>query len=137
MTALNLLTPLFSVFLGAGITYWLNVRARQRTHIEDLFTAAIAAVAAAVASRDYISSVAPWPDLSREEYVAFLNQIRREATANHLQKVAAAREALARVAPYRPDLEPYYRANTAAVYEQADEIIALLREGRAGSRRRW
>jgi hypothetical protein len=63
VTALNLLTPLFSVFLGAGITYWLNVRARQRTHIEDLFTAAIAAVATVVASRDYISSVAPRPDL--------------------------------------------------------------------------
>jgi hypothetical protein len=59
-------------------------------------------------------------------------QIRREATANHLQRVAAAPEALARVAPYRPDLEPSYRGNTAAVYEQADEIIALLREGRAG-----
>src|SRR6266511_3822466 len=64
-------------------------------------------------------------------------QIRREATANHLQKVAAVREALARVAPHRPDLEPCYRANTAAVYEQADEVIALLREGPTGSRRRW
>lgn len=69
--------------------------------------------------------------------MALLNQIRREATANHLQKVAAAREALARVAPYRPDLEPYHCGNTAAVYEQTDEILALLREGPTGSRRRW
>lgn len=56
---------------------------------------------------------------------------------NHLNKVAAAREALARVAPYRPEVEPYYRGGPSVVWEQAREIIALLRVGPAGSRGDW
>jgi hypothetical protein len=34
--------PLLSVLLGSALTYWLNVRARRRTFIEDLINAAIA-----------------------------------------------------------------------------------------------
>lgn len=134
MTALNFLTPLLAVLLGALITYWLNVRARRRSHVEDLFADAIAAVRVAEASKDYIRSVAPWsPDLSREEYVDFLNQLGREAAEDHIRKAAAAREALARVLEYRPELHRYYRGNATAVFEQADEIVALLRKGPVGS----
>jgi hypothetical protein len=44
--------PLLSTLLGGGITYWVNVRQRRRTYVEDLFNAAIAAVAAAEVSVD-------------------------------------------------------------------------------------
>jgi hypothetical protein len=100
-----------------------------------MFTDAIAAVAAAEASHNYTSGVAPWPGCSPEEHADFLNQIRREGTLNHLRKVEAAREALARVAPYRPEVAPYFQGGPTVVWEQANEIIALLRQGPAGSRR--
>lgn len=35
MDALNALTPLASVFFGAGITHSLNVRGRRRSLVED------------------------------------------------------------------------------------------------------
>ena len=43
--------PVLSVLLGAGLTYWLNVRQRRRSTVENLFDQAIAAVAVADAAQ--------------------------------------------------------------------------------------
>lgn len=51
--ALDAFLPLVSVLLGAGLTYWLNVRQRRRNAIDDIFAAAIAAVAVAAAGKHY------------------------------------------------------------------------------------
>lgn len=57
MQALIILLQIVSIFVGAAITYVMNVRQRRRTYEEDLVNAAIAAVAAAEISVDYIASV--------------------------------------------------------------------------------
>lgn len=135
MTVLNVLAPLVSVLLGAGITYWLNVRARRRNQVGNLFADAMAAAAVAEASKDYLRNVS-WAGQSPEELSDFQAHLGRAAAENHVRRVAEAREALARVMPYRPELGPFYRTNLSAVYEQTDEIIALLRKGPVISPRR-
>jgi hypothetical protein len=59
VSAADVVVPLASVLLGAAITYWLNVRTRRRTKVEDIFHDAIAAVAVAQASRGYTAGVGP------------------------------------------------------------------------------
>lgn len=54
--------PLVSELLGGALTYWLNVRDRRRSFIEDLFNSAIAAVAVADASKSYLRRVGKPPD---------------------------------------------------------------------------
>ena len=110
MSVLNATLPLVSVLLGAGITYWLSVRQRRRSAVEDLFTQAIAAVAAADASPNYVSYVAySQTTMTSEEHNAFVKELGREAALNHVRKMADARQALAQVIPYRPDLDRFYR----------------------------
>lgn len=123
------LLPLLSTFVGAGITYWVNVRSRRRRYVEDLFNQAIAAVAAAEPSQNYIGGVAPWKGATTEEHEQFLGQLGREASLNHVRKAAEARESIARVVPYRPDLDGFYKEDPHAVYKRAPEIISLLRQG--------
>lgn len=126
---LDVLLPLVSILLGAGITYWVNVRSRRRTYVEDLFNQAIAAVAQAEASQNYIAGLAPWKGATVEEHEQFLSQLGREASLNHVRKAAEAREAIARVLPYQPGLSAFYQDDPHAVYRRAPEIIALLRQG--------
>lgn len=45
MTATLALVPVLSVLMGAAITYWLNVHARNRTRVEDIYHDAIASAA--------------------------------------------------------------------------------------------
>lgn len=59
MTAALALIPVLSVLAGAAITYWLNVRSRKRTRVEDIYHDAIAAVAVAAAARNFITQVGP------------------------------------------------------------------------------
>jgi hypothetical protein len=67
-TLFGAFVPVVSVLVGGGITYWLNVLARRRAHVEDQFNTAIAAVAVADASRHYLRSVGRPVGLSDAQY---------------------------------------------------------------------
>ncbi len=121
--------PLVSVLLGGALTYWLNVRGRRRSFIEDLFNAAIAAVAVADASKSYLRRVGKPPELSNDDYRMLLSNIARSAVEVHIQRAAEAREALAKVLQYEPRVQPFY-ADAEAITSRADDVIALLTEAR-------
>ena len=57
MTAWNIALPFASTVLGAGITYAVNVRQRRRIYHEEVLDGAIAVVAAAEISVDFIADV--------------------------------------------------------------------------------
>ena len=121
--------PLVSVLLGGALTYWLNVRARRRSRIEDLFDDAIAAVAVADASKSYLRSVEKPAALSDNEYRSLLASIARNAVEVHMQRAAEAREAIAKIIQYEPKVRPFYK-DAEAITSRADEIIRLLTEAR-------
>lgn len=133
---LSAVIPLVSVLVGAAITYWLNVHTRRRSAVDDLFALAVAAVAAAEASANYVSSVSSWQGATDEEYQAFLKDMRREASLRHINKMAEAREALARVLPYQPTLRDAYRAEPPDFLKRIDSVIELLLQGPARPRRK-
>lgn len=127
MNFVGVVLPLVSVLIGSAITYWLNVRTRQRSRVEDVFHEAIAAVAVAVARHDFITAVAPWRGATRDEHTAFTAQLGREGNAAYIRAVADARAAIARASAYDASLRPFYRAGSETVMEQADEIMEILR----------
>lgn len=126
----NAVLPLLSVLLGAALTYWLNVRTRRRTYIEDLFNAAISAVAICDASKNYLRRVGRPPELSDDDYRTLLSNIALKAVENHTQRAAEAREAVARVLQYEPRVQPFYN-DAEAITSRPAEVIALLTEARA------
>jgi hypothetical protein len=126
---LNIVLPLVSTFVGAGITYALNVRARRRNYKEDMFNQAIAAVMAADASVDYTTGVGRPMHLGDDEYLDVLKWMNTEAIKNWVTKVTQANEALARVVAYEPELERLLPFKPdAGNRTQKDEVIRLLRE---------
>lgn len=130
--------PLLSVLIGAALTYWLNVRARQRNYVVDLFNQAITAVATADAGRHYIRDVAKPRALSEDDHRELLGQIARAAIESHTRYAGEARTALAQVYQYEPAVKPYYQDAT-AVIDRPEEIIAFLIDARdrlLGSRRK-
>jgi hypothetical protein len=60
-TVAGIVVPFVSIVVGAGITYVINVRQRRRNYVEDLMNAAIASVATAEVSVDFLASAAPSP----------------------------------------------------------------------------
>lgn len=123
--------PFVSVLLGAWITYALNVRQSRRTKVDDVFHDAIAAVAVAHASHDFIAELGPWRGGTQDEAREFTSQLGREGNLNYARAVADARAALARASAYDPRLSRYFKKDedlgTDTVYLQADEIMQHLR----------
>jgi hypothetical protein len=124
------LVPLVSVLIGALITYQLNVRTRKRTFVEDRFNEAIAAVAVADASQHYISSVSQPQWMADEQYRKLLADVNKVAIENHLKRAGDAREAMARVVMYLPEIKPFYQ-DPPAVAQRNGEILALLEDAKA------
>lgn len=83
MNVVNSVLPLVSVLLGAAITYALNVRTQRRSKVEEVFHEAIAAVAVAVASHDFVAELAPWRGATPEEHTALNSQLKREGNENY------------------------------------------------------
>jgi small neutral amino acid transporter SnatA (MarC family) len=127
---INVIVPLSSVLLGAALTYWLNVRERRRTLVEDQFNAAITAVAIADASQHYIKQFARPEHISDDEFAELLTAIARAAVEGATKRAAEAREAIARVIQYAPDMKPFYE-DAQVIVERPDEIIDALRQARA------
>lgn len=123
--------PFASVLLGAGITYLVGVRTRRRTKVEEIYHDALAAVAVAVASHDFIASLEPWRGATPEETQAVNAQLAREGNLRFVEAVADARSALARASVYDQRLtefiQPRSGGGRAIIYVRGDEIMRLLR----------
>lgn len=133
MTATLALVPLLSVLAGAAITYWLNVRTRNRTRIEDIYHDAIAAVAVAAASKDFITQVGPWHGATNAEYDAFTSRLGQDGNERYVKAVADARSAIARASAYEPGLRRFYAMTGGSEFSAAlaDAIIAAIRQALA------
>lgn len=122
--------PFVSVLLGAGITYWTNVKQRRRTKVEDIFHEAIAAVAVASASREYWSDVL-LPGASGQEQEDFNKEVRRVALWDAIKANAQARAAVARASAYDPSLQAFLSGPIAESMTDAhaEEVMRHLRQG--------
>jgi hypothetical protein len=124
-TVLDALVPLASVLLvQVSRTGSTSANGGAPTG-DDLFTQAIAAVAVADASKSYLREVARPAYLSEQQYQELLASVARSAVENHLGRATEAREAIARVIPYRPELREYYQ-DAQAVTDQMGEILRAL-----------
>ncbi len=138
-SVIGVVLPLVSALVGAGLTYFLNVRYRRRTNIEDLFNAAIAAVAVADASKHYSPGVSRPEHLSDKDYRELRSGLGRNAVEAHFRRAAEAREAVARVVQYEPKVRDYYQ-DASTIEDKPDEIRDLLVEARQRfirQRTRW
>jgi hypothetical protein len=128
MDVVSTVLPLASTLIGAGITYAINVRVRRRTYQDDLVNSAIAAVAAAEASIDFIATVTRPVHMTAEDFGEFERWLVAEGMKTWATKVAQANQALARVLPYKPGLEPLLPFKPDAGNRGTHEaIIAVLR----------
>lgn len=126
----DVLIPLASVLLGAAITYVLNVRARRRNHVEDLFNDAVAAMSLAISTHSYVPGYGKWhPEVTEDERVELEKEMAREATISHIRAIGAARDAVAQCIPYQPALRALLDEPVLYFRDHADEIIAQLRRG--------
>lgn len=123
------LVPLVSVLLGAGITYWLNIRTRRRSYVEELFNEAMSAVAVADASRTYMRDVPQLEHVNDKAYKEQLGSIARSAVEYHLRRCSEAQSAMARVLPYEPAIRPLYQ-DPRAVVDRTEEALEVLASGR-------
>lgn len=114
---------------GAGITYLINVRQRRTTYIEDLINAAIATVAAAEVSVDYLAAVGRPTYMSDEDFKQYQSWLVMEGMKAWATKVAQANEALARVLPYRPEIADLLPFSPDATHRGTHtRIISALRK---------
>ena len=127
------LLPLFSVLLGGFVTYWFNVRVRRRTNEEDAYQAAIAAVAVAEASRNFLRYQSRPARFSDEEYRDLVEERDQKDNDAHIAKVAEAQLAIARLVPYEPSVRYYDKPSD--ISERPEEIIGKL-SGRLDAIRR-
>ena len=126
MTAFNAILPLVAVLLGSLITYWVNVRTRARSKVDDAFREAIAAVAEADSRGKWLDNWS-WDGASEDESAEVLVQYRRDSMLKYVQALADARAAVARASVYDPTLAQYYRGSMTGFAEGADKIIEHLR----------
>jgi len=121
-------TSLAAVFVGATVTYFVNVRERRRRHVEDLFNAAIAAVASAKAATMFINNVPADAGLDEGTAMTLALQLRSDGYRQLVERIADARSAISGVTPYRDDLAEFLEPIDAVV-ENSGEIIRRLKEG--------
>ena len=127
----NIIIPIVAVLVGAGITYWLNVRQRRRNLVDDYFNEAMAAVSVAASRTSYLWRGDKWhPKVSDKEQIEFEKEVHREGTLRYFLAVGVARDAVAKCLPYRPSLSRYLEDSAASYFrDQPETIIAELREG--------
>lgn len=130
MNVADFVIPLLSLLVGSLITYAVNVRLRRRSYVEDLFNQAIAAVSAADASVEYTSSFGKPDGMSDADYAQLRSWLVSEGIKNWSTKLGEANLALARVVPYRPEVESRMPFSADTTHRGAHrELIRLLRQG--------
>lgn len=130
-TIMAAVVPLGSALVGAGVTYWLNVRSRRANRIEDLFDAAISATAVADASLHYphISGVGRPAGITDQDYLNLDQELIHDGFNNYFKRAGEAREAIARLLPYEPRVKPYYQ-NPIFAEDHIREIMSILTESK-------
>jgi hypothetical protein len=128
VNALSILLPFASTFVGAAITYLINVRQRRLSYEENLLNAAIEAVAAAEISVDFLASAGRSSHMTDQDFAEFQSWLVIDGMKAWATKVARANEALARVLPYKPELERLLPFQPDASHRGAHmAIITVLR----------
>jgi hypothetical protein len=102
--------------VGGVITNRVNVRLRSRNCVADMFSEAIAAVSAAEASIDFMASVSRPAHMSESDFAVFSAWLVGEGLRNWSNRLSDANLAVARVLPYRPQLESYLPFSPDASY---------------------
>ncbi|MET8091954.1 hypothetical protein [Micromonospora sp. NPDC005220] len=121
----SVVVPLASIAVGAALTYWLNVRARKASHVEELINDAIGAVAMEEASRSAITAAQGVEHLPDAERMALEYSVIRAAIENHNVKNMLAREALARVMVIDQGVRRYYY-EPETISQCSEEILDYL-----------
>jgi hypothetical protein len=130
----SVVVPLISIAVGAGVTYWLNVRARRSMQFEDVINAAITAVAVEEASRSAITRVVA-DQLDPADRTELQAAVIKAAIENHNVKNMQAREAIARVMTIDRGVRDYY-LDPDGVSDRSEEIVEHLSRLRDSRRRR-
>jgi hypothetical protein len=125
--AVGAVVPLLSVFLGALVTYWVNVRTRRRSSAEDLVNAAIAAVAVAEANQSRANYVNLPDGFEPSDGEELIRRLALAAIENHNLRAHEAREALAKVTVLDSRVREHY-LDPEAVFQRPVEIIRVLTE---------
>ena len=132
MEALTPFLPLISVLAPvvvlATISYWFGSRTRRRTKREEIFHNAIATVAEAEASINFMYRV-DWTGGSPDGIRDLADQLGREGAERHARCVNSARAAVARASAYDPTLAQYYRKEVNGLLAHATAIIDRLTTG--------
>jgi len=133
----NVLLPLVGIVVGGWLTYFLNVRSRQRTYVEDLYNKAISAVMAARNSVDYVATIGP-PEhsVSDDAWRELGDWFILQGLKNWWTNLHAAHDALAQVQPYQPAIAGLLPVTIDQGHKDVEGIIRLLLDGREQARRR-
>ncbi|MFB9932220.1 hypothetical protein ACFORO_21600 [Amycolatopsis halotolerans] len=131
-TAVGAVVPLVSVFLGAMVTYWVNVRTKRRSSAEELVNAAIAAVAVAEANQTRSTRVNLPDGFEQSDREELARRLALGAIESHNLRAHEAREALAKVTTLDSRIREYY-LDPDAVFQRPAEIIQALTEIRQRS----
>jgi hypothetical protein len=129
MLVVGIVAPFVSLLVGAGLTYWLNVRQRQRTYVDDLFKRAIEAVYAADASVDYTSHIGRPERLSEAGWQELQDWFVVQGMQQWWQRQVEANQALAHVRAYRPEVGALLPFRLDADHREVEQVVALLRLG--------
>lgn len=127
---------MFSLFVGAAITYVVNVRDREHRRVEDVLAEAIGAVAAVIATSEFVRGV-DWDGASPSERATLNTEVARESVKAWVKSVADARVAVAHASAYAPELGTRLRASPNAFTRDAEETIAMLRVALHDERQSW
>lgn len=129
MLAVNILAPFLSLLAGAALTYWLNVRQRRRSYVDDLFNDAIAAVFAAEASVEYSSNVGRPDRLSDKNWQELQDWFTTEGVKNWWSRQLEANIAVARVRAYQPEVADHLPVRVDMTHRDVTPLIEVLRQG--------
>lgn len=126
-TVVGAVVPLVSVFLGALVTYWVNVRTKRRSSAEDLMNAAIAVVAVAEANQTRSTHVNLPAGIEQSDGEELARRLVLGAIESHNLRAHEAREALAKVTTLDGRVREYY-LDPDAVFQRPAEVIRILTE---------
>lgn len=123
---------LAGVGMGSFLTYVFNERHQRRTETLAIFHRAMAAVATAQAARHYPQRLSanlisgPDSDGADRELEELTLQLQKQGIQRYDEKNALAREALAEVQPFCPEIAPYLDA-WAISEDEVPKVQQLLR----------
>jgi hypothetical protein len=131
VTAFTIVAPFLSLMLGAGLTYWLNVRTRHKTYVDGLFKGAISAVYIANATVDYTSHIGRPDRLSDQGWAELQDWLTTEGIKRWWIRQHEANEALASVRAFAPEVGVHMPFRVDIEHREVDGLVALLRRASA------